>query len=341
MGGDDELTAVKAGGVLQKAGQLQLEPGRQTVFRLVQQVEPALLDLPGEVKECALPVGTARDILHHPVPHIVGAGLALGLHHLAQAVIVLQRAHLKTGVPGIRIFLQQFLSPVLDVLIHISEIQQAVEHIVTGDDPAVLKLRRPEGPCRLRLAEIQIGLKKGAPVEHSPATQLQLLRHQIEHRGLAAAVPAAQDGDGLKGQRRDLSGQKDAEGVVAAVTGPFVLAVTCQEAGLCPLPRQGEPPQIKHVFPLLFPSYRRSSPKNRTFTVRAPHKLRGPLSYFLLFKYSSMAFAACLPAPMARMTVAAPVAASPPAKTPSTEVCPASSAATQPFRVRSRPGVPP
>ena len=36
MGGDDELTAVKAGGVLQKAGQLQLELGRQTVFRLVQ-----------------------------------------------------------------------------------------------------------------------------------------------------------------------------------------------------------------------------------------------------------------------------------------------------------------
>lgn len=35
--------------------------------------------------------------------------------------------------------------------------------------------------------------------------------------------------------------------------------------------------------------------------------------YFLLLIYSSIAFAAVLPAPMARITVAAPVTASPPA----------------------------
>lgn len=36
-------------------------------------------------------------------------------------------------------------------------------------------------------------------------------------------------------------------------------------------------------------------------------------TYYLLDKYSSIAFAAVLPAPIAEMTVAAPVTASPPA----------------------------
>ena len=63
-------------------------------------------------------------------------------------------------------------------------------------------------------------------------------------------------------------------------------------------------------------------------------------NYPLLWMYSSMDLAADFPAPMARMTVAAPVAASPPAKMPGQEVHPPSSAATQPLRVRSRPGVP-
>ena len=62
------------------------------------------------------------------------------------------------------------------------------------------------------------------------------------------------------------------------------------------------------------------------------------LPYF--FRNASMASAPFLPAPMARITVAAPVAASPPAKMPGQEVQPFSSAATQPFRVFSRPGVP-
>ena len=56
--------------------------------------------------------------------------------------------------------------------------------------------------------------------------------------------------------------------------------------------------------------------------------------------YSSIAAAARLPAPIARITVAAPVTASPPANTPSLEVMPCSSSATmQPLRLVSRPGV--
>ena len=47
-------------------------------------------------------------------------------------------------------------------------------------------------------------------------------------------------------------------------------------------------------------------------------------------RYSSMALAASLPAPMARMTVAAPVTISPPAKIFGCEVLPCSSAVTHP-----------
>jgi len=50
-------------------------------------------------------------------------------------------------------------------------------------------------------------------------------------------------------------------------------------------------------------------------------------SYFLFWMYSWMPFAAALPAPMARITVAAPVTASPPANTPSRDVWPFSSSA--------------
>ena len=53
-------------------------------------------------------------------------------------------------------------------------------------------------------------------------------------------------------------------------------------------------------------------------------------------RYASMARAAARPAPMARITVAAPVTASPPAKTPGREVAPCASASIQPRRsVRS------
>ena len=57
------------------------------------------------------------------------------------------------------------------------------------------------------------------------------------------------------------------------------------------------------------------------------------------FMYLSMAAAARRPAPIARMTVAAPVTASPPANTPSRVVAPSASATMQPRREVSRPAV--
>ena len=56
-------------------------------------------------------------------------------------------------------------------------------------------------------------------------------------------------------------------------------------------------------------------------------------------KYSSIAFAAVLPAPMAEITVAAPVTASPPAYTPSLVVAPSSVTIIPPQRLTSSPSV--
>ena len=58
-----------------------------------------------------------------------------------------------------------------------------------------------------------------------------------------------------------------------------------------------------------------------------------------LWMYYDIAAAAFLPAPMARITVAAPVTASPPAKTPGRVVAPFSSATRQPRRFVSSPAV--
>ncbi len=63
----------------------------------------------------------------------------------------------------------------------------------------------------------------------------------------------------------------------------------------------------------------------------------GKLTYQRVFRYWSMAAAALRPAPIARITVAAPVTASPPANTPLRVVAPHSSATRQPRRSVSRP----
>ena len=55
------------------------------------------------------------------------------------------------------------------------------------------------------------------------------------------------------------------------------------------------------------------------YTAQPPYTLpfTEPCFYYLFFRNSSIPFAAALPAPIARITVAAPVTASPPAYTPS------------------------
>ena len=62
VGGDDELAVVEAGGVLQELQQLRLFGGGKAVFRLVQEVESAVLDAAGEVERRALAIGLLPDI---------------------------------------------------------------------------------------------------------------------------------------------------------------------------------------------------------------------------------------------------------------------------------------
>ena len=65
------------------------------------------------------------------------------------------------------------------------------------------------------------------------------------------------------------------------------------------------------------------------YTAQPPYTLpfTEPCFYYLFFRNSSIPLAAALPAPIARITVAAPVTASPPAYTPSLLVLPVSSSA--------------
>ena len=60
---------------------------------------------------------------------------------------------------------------------------------------------------------------------------------------------------------------------------------------------------------------------------------------YKLLMYLSIAAAAFLPAPIARITVAAPVTASPPANTPGLDVAPSSSATIPPNFCVSSPSV--
>ena len=63
------------------------------------------------------------------------------------------------------------------------------------------------------------------------------------------------------------------------------------------------------------------------------------MPFYLFSRYSRMDAAAFLPEPMARMTVAEPVTASPPANTPLRLVAVVSSAMMQPCLSESRPSV--
>ena len=140
---------------------------------------------------------------------------------------------------------------VVDALVHVPEVQQVVEHVVAGDDPAFGPDIPVKGGGGLRPAQFQICSEEGAAVEHGPPPELQLLPDEVQDGGLAAAVSPAQDGHRLKFQNGDLPVQKDAEGVAAAIAGALVFPIISQEMDLSPLRRQGKPPEVPHLSFLL------------------------------------------------------------------------------------------
>ena len=215
-----------------------MQPGGQAVFRLVQQVEAVLPDVPGEIQKGALAVGLAGHIPHQLVIHVPGAGVPLGLHHLPQLVQVLQGPHLHAGIALVLVLRQQFPASALNVLVHAAQVQQIVEDVVTGDDPAVGQHLPVKSAGSLCPAQVQISPVKGAAVEYRPPLQRQLFAHQVQKGGLAAAVAAAEDGDGLQLQLGEALVLKNTEGISAAVAGALRFRITAQKRQLPALIRQ-------------------------------------------------------------------------------------------------------
>ena len=129
------------------------------------------------------------------------------------------------------------------------------------------------------------------------------------------------------------------------------LPVPCKRSSAAPIPfgfrlsvarsRRFALPVTARSAPCGFVPLRRSRRNTvlRTLSYMPLFLLLYKAVYFLFFMYSSMLFAQALPAPIASITVAAPVTASPPANTPSRAVTPPSSASMPPLRVKVRPSV--
>lgn len=88
---------------------------------------------------------------------------------------------------------------------------------------------------------------------------------------------------------------------------------------------------MQSLYLTIFSNRQRWHTADLNFTFSILHFSTQNKNYLFLFRmYSSIAAAAVLPAPIARITVAAPVTASPPAYTPSRDVRPFSSAMIPP-----------
>ena len=101
VGGDDELAAVEARAVLQKAGKLHLPFGRETVFRLVQEVQGVAADLLREVAVGVLAVGLPREIPGDTAGGKIGSGGFPCVAAVLQLLHILQRTDLKAALPQI------------------------------------------------------------------------------------------------------------------------------------------------------------------------------------------------------------------------------------------------
>ena len=137
VGGQHQLAAEEPGGVLQKALQLQLHGGGEAVLRLVQKVQGVLSDGLGEKVQGALSVGPLLHIFHQVLPEKTGLGHGLGVRPAAPALVVVQGPEDVFPMPVRHILVQQPGPGGVDARVDAADIQQVVEHIVAGDDPAL------------------------------------------------------------------------------------------------------------------------------------------------------------------------------------------------------------
>ena len=185
MGGEDQLAPEEPDGVLQKPFQLQLQSGGEAVLRLVQKIQGVFPDGLGEIRQGALPVGALRHVFHQMLPQEAGLGHGLGVGAAAPGLIVLQGLEGMMGMAVGHILLQQADPGGVDAVVDAADVQQVVEDIVAGDDPA------PLGNGAVgAAAEGGVVPEKVAAVVYGAPPQVQGLRHDIEDGGLSAAVAA-------------------------------------------------------------------------------------------------------------------------------------------------------
>ena len=239
MGRDHKLAVEEAGRVFDKLAQFLLFGGRKAVFRLIQQVQAVFFNALGEIQKGAFAVGMLRQIVHQPLAHVPGLGVAAGQVHRFQPVVVLHGAEVKIGIFRVQILLKQFLQLFIHARVGGPQVQHEVEHIVAGDDPASFR----NFGSNLRHAQGRIILKKNGAVVPTVPAQLERLRHHIQGGSLAGAIAAVEHRHRLQVQLPHAPGGQNLEGIKAVVALPLDRK---QKVKFLSVVREGEAGQIQH-----------------------------------------------------------------------------------------------
>ena len=108
--------------------------------------------------------------------------------------------------------MEQLSALVIDPVVNVPDVQQVVEHIVAGDDPAPL---RDGGAVTEPIAtQTDVVLKQLRAIEHRAAAKVQFFCDCVQDRGFPAAVSTAKDCDRLKLQHGHFQMPKEVEGVI-------------------------------------------------------------------------------------------------------------------------------
>ena len=154
-------------------------------------------------------------IVHQIGAHISGLGLGARLHHLLKLLVILQGAHLETGILVLQVFAEHILPFPVNPLVQGTQIQHKIKHIVAGDNPAQFG----NGLQGLKITQLTIGFKEIAAVIQGVPLQLQGLPDHVQCRGLTGAVASVENCHRLKVQHPQLPPGKDLKRIIRIVTG--------------------------------------------------------------------------------------------------------------------------
>ena len=117
MCSDDKLTLKKAGGFFNKLHKLFLPPGRQAVFRLIQQIKPVFINVLIKITQRRFPIGVFPDIIHERCSYIFALRGLLRSVAQTQFIQLFHTLKLKVGIFVLRILFQALFSFVVNPLI--------------------------------------------------------------------------------------------------------------------------------------------------------------------------------------------------------------------------------